>query len=257
MAHVTVEGRKVFYQCPRELGRAAPRGRLVLLVHGAFDDHRLWRHLYPALGESHTPIAIDLPGRGDSDGPAIKNAATYLRFFGSLVDALGLGRFVFFGHSMGGSMAVDFAAQHPERTEALVLMSSAPRWDVRQEDIDLWDNDWDRAHRDNEGFLYSKETPRALREDYERQMRTTPAASCKADIETCRTFALDGLLGRIGAPTLVVCGDEEYWIEGSRALHRGIAGSRLELVPAAGHAIALEQPARLETIASDFLKALR
>lgn len=254
MAIATVEGRSVYYQAPR--APAAPKGHAVLLVHGAYDNHAYWRHVYRHLRRDHTPVAIDLPGRGESQGPALDDADAYARFFAGLARALDLPPFVFFGHSMGGSMAVDFAARHPERAKGVIALGSAPRWSTTQADIDKWDTDPDGAFRENLESLFAKSVSPAVRGAYDRQLRSTPPVTCKADIAHCRSVALDGRLAAVKAPTLVVCGDEEAWIEGSHALRAGIAGARFEIVPGAGHAAALEQPAALNAAVDRFLATL-
>lgn len=248
MPTITVEGRKVHYRSP-----GASRGHIVLLVHGAYDNGDYWQHVYPHLARDHRPIVIDLPGRRESSGPAIADAADYARFFLALAGVLELPPFVFFGHSMGGSMAVDFAGRHPSRTKAVIALGSAPRWDTTQADIDRWDGDPDGAFAENLDYLFAKGAPADVRAAYDRQLRSTPPATCKADIAHCRSVMLEGRLALVKAPTLVVCGDEEAWIGGSHALRDGIAGARFEVIPGAGHAVALEQPAALNEAVDRFL----
>jgi hypothetical protein len=63
-------------------------------------------------------------------------------------------------------------------------------------------------------------------------------------------------LGRFGfGPPVfvVVCGDQEFWIEGSRRPREGIAVSSFDRVPVAGRAIALERPAELNAVLDRFL----
>ena len=251
MAIVTVNGRKVHYRSPD-----ATKGHVVLLVHGAYDNGNYWQHVYPHLARDHTPIAIDLPGRRESEGPAIDDAAGYARFFPALADALKLPPFIFFGHSMGGSMAVDFAARNPKRTKAVIALGSAPRWTTSQADIDKWDSDPEGAFGENLDYLFAKGAPADVRAAYDRQLRTTPPMTCKADIAHCRSVAMEGRLDQVKAPMLVAAGDEEAWLDGSHALRDGIAGARLELIPGAGHAVALEQPAALNAAVDRFLKTL-
>lgn len=43
---------------------------VLLLIHGLGGDRQTWRHLIPGLARTHTVIALDLPGHGDSDPPA-------------------------------------------------------------------------------------------------------------------------------------------------------------------------------------------
>jgi pimeloyl-ACP methyl ester carboxylesterase len=254
MPAIRIDGRAVHIIAPRDLRQ--PSGHVVLLVHGAYDDHRYWQHLLAPLARDHTPIAVDLPGRGGTEGPPLDNATAYRRFFAALADALALPPFVFFGHSMGGSMAVDFALHHGDRLKAIIPLSSAPRWGITDDEIASWDGDTDKAFRDNLDFLFAKATTPAVRSTYDRQLRSTPPMTCKADVMNCRSFDLGGQLGSVRCPALVVCGDEEYWLEGSKSLHAGIKGAALTLIPAAGHAIALEQPQPLLTAVERLLANL-
>ncbi|MFO0996174.1 MAG: alpha/beta hydrolase [Alphaproteobacteria bacterium] len=254
MPDLRVAGRTVHVVAPRDFQK--PQGHVILLVHGAYDDHRYWQHLIDPLARAHTPIAVDLPGRGGSEGPPLDSAIGYRRFFAALVETLALPPFVFFGHSMGGSMAVDFAIHHGQRVKAIIPLSSAPRWSISDDEIASWDGDTDKAYRDNLPFLFAKSTSPAIRDAYDRQLRATPPLTCKADIANCRTFDLAGQLASVSCPTLVVVGDEEYWHEGSDALHAGIKGAKRALIPAAGHAIALEQPRAVLAAVEPFLAQL-
>lgn len=103
MPDIGVDGRTVHIVAPRDFRQ--PSGQVVLLVHGAYDDHRYWQHLLMPLARAHTPIAVDLPGRGGTEGPPLDIATAYRRFFAALADALALPPSVFFGHSMGSSRA--------------------------------------------------------------------------------------------------------------------------------------------------------
>lgn len=256
MPHIEIGKGQVHYLLPSGAHVDRPRGQLVLLVHGACDSSTYWRHVYRHLQGSHTPLAVDLPGHGDSEGPVLRGAGEHLAFLADLVDALGMSPFVFCGHSMGGSMAVEFALNHAHRLSGLVPLGSSPDWAIEQTEIDVWDRDPDAAFRDNLSYLFAKETSRETREAYDRQIRAIPASVCKADYETCRTFDLSSRLHEVTVPTAVICGDQEAWIEGSRRLHEGIAGSRYEAIPAAGHAIALEQPEALNAALDHFLASL-
>ncbi len=256
MSSVQIGKRRVHYALPPGADVAKPRGQLVLLVHGACDSSTYWQHVYKHLQVNHTPIAIDLPGHGNSEGPVLRGAGEHLAFLAELADALGMPPFVFCGHSMGGSMAVEFALNHPHRLSGLVPVGSSPDWVIEQADIDAWDRDPDATYRDNLTYLFAKETPQEVWDAYDEQIRAIPAAVCKADFETCRTFDLSSRLGELRVPTAIVTGDQETWIEGSRRLHEGIAGSRFEVVPTAGHAIALERPEALNAVLDRFLASL-
>ncbi len=104
----------------------AGKGPPLLLVHGYLSSHLVWEDVVPALAESFHVIVPDLPGFGDSEKPPPgKYAYTPDAFAESLVDlvaALGLSRVAVCGHSMGGSVALALAANHPAVADKLILV---------------------------------------------------------------------------------------------------------------------------------------
>jgi pimeloyl-ACP methyl ester carboxylesterase len=103
----------------------AGTGPPLVLIHGLGGTRHTWRHLMSALARTHTVIAPDLPGHGESDAPAgnysFGGHACAVR---DLLLALGHRRASIAGHSLGGGVALQIAYQFPERTDRLVLVSS-------------------------------------------------------------------------------------------------------------------------------------
>ncbi len=103
----------------------AGSGEPLLLVHGLGGSRHTWRHVVDALAVTHTVIAPDLPGHGDSGPPAgdysLGAHASALR---DLLVALGHPAATVMGHSLGGGVAMQFAYQFPDRISRLVLVSS-------------------------------------------------------------------------------------------------------------------------------------
>jgi pimeloyl-ACP methyl ester carboxylesterase len=103
----------------------AGAGPALLLIHGLGGTRKTWRHLIDDLARTHTVIAPDLPGHGESDPPAgdysLGAHACVLR---DLILCLGYRRFSVAGHSLGGGIALQTAYQFPERIDRLLLISS-------------------------------------------------------------------------------------------------------------------------------------
>lgn len=103
----------------------AGHGPALLLIHGLGGSRKTWRHMIEVLSQTHTVIAPDLPGHGDSDPPAgdysLGAHACALR---DLMMSLGYRRFSIAGHSLGGGVALQTAYQFPERIDRLLLISS-------------------------------------------------------------------------------------------------------------------------------------
>ncbi len=100
-------------------------GPAVLLIHGLGGTRRTWRALIPVLAATHTVIAADLPGHGESDPPAGDySLGAHASAMRDLLVGLNHSRATVVGHSLGGGVTLQFAYQFPERTERLVLISS-------------------------------------------------------------------------------------------------------------------------------------
>ena len=256
MGYATVEGRNIHYIYPQEAEARVQKGLRVLMVHGAYDNHKIWSAQYHYLERGYSPLAIDLPGHGESEGNAVNNPGNFRQFLKAFVDLMGLSPFVFCGHSMGGSMALDYALHYPDDLQGLIMVGAAPKWDMSSELIEMWKSDPEGARSRNTSYLFSKKTPGHIIERYDKQLRTTPADACLADSENCASYDLEPQIRKIELSSLVICGDEEEWIEGSRTIHARLPRSTFEVVPAAGHAIMIEQPDKLNDAFGAFLGTL-
>ena len=108
----------------REEGpRHAP---VILMVPGIHSPLHVWDGWIAALRNEYRVVAVDLPGQGLSDSwPRNDYSIDALdSFVSEVVGALGISRFTFAGHSMSGAMAWRYALAHPERVEALILVSA-------------------------------------------------------------------------------------------------------------------------------------
>lgn len=104
----------------------------VVLSHGFTENGMSWIRTAQALEADYNLIMVDARGHGLSDKPAadyqIENHTADLL---GLIDALGLDQPVLIGHSMGAAIASTLAANHPQRTRAIVLEDPPWRSDWR------------------------------------------------------------------------------------------------------------------------------
>lgn len=122
---VTVDGVSVHYVESKPQHKEA---QAILMIHG-FGGHTFsFRKQFAEFGREFRCVAIDLKGFGFSERPAEGDYS--LTGQANLVlhtmDALGIGRAILIGHSMGGDVAMRVAAAAPERVEKLVLVAAAP-----------------------------------------------------------------------------------------------------------------------------------
>ena len=121
MAYAQVGDVKLFYEVHGE-------GSPVVLIPGLGADTRLFSNVVPTLALRNRVIALDPRGGGQSDKPtgdySIKQMADDVA---GLFGALGLAHADVVGYSMGGKIALQLAADHPELVDHLVLGATAAR----------------------------------------------------------------------------------------------------------------------------------
>ena len=129
---VAVDGGGIFIQTT-----GPESGFPVIFTHGMGAWSELWRSTLDTVGAAgFRAIAIDLPPFGFSDRPASPrygSADQAARIIGVL-DALGIRRAVFVGHSFGGGPTLEAALRRPDRVEALVLADPAVNFDETADD---------------------------------------------------------------------------------------------------------------------------
>ena len=132
---VTVEGapRRIYFE---EAGQCRP----VLCLHTAGADTRQWRHLMndPTITASHRLIAFDMPWHGKSLPPEgfetqeyLLTTEAYIETVLAVADGLGLDRPILAGCSMGGRIALQLAALHPDRFSGFIAIEASdfqPAW---------------------------------------------------------------------------------------------------------------------------------
>ena len=101
----------------------------VVFVHGALHDHSVWTLLARwCAHHGHSVLAVDLPGHGRSAGPVLGTVQALGAWLVALLDAAGVqqpGQATLVGHSMGSLIALEAAAQAPDRIARLVMVGSA------------------------------------------------------------------------------------------------------------------------------------
>ena len=98
----------------------------VVFVHGAMGDHSVWTLLARWFAHhGHAVVAVDLPGHSGSDGPALASVEALADWLLALLDAAGVARAAFVGHSMGSLIALETAARAPHRATQLVMIATA------------------------------------------------------------------------------------------------------------------------------------
>ena len=119
-AFATVDGVALRY---RRTGSGDP----ILLLHGIGQSLEDWNEQHDRLSARHTVLSLDLPGFGWSERlPGDATLAGLAGILPTFLDAMDVaGPIAVVGNSLGGAVAMTFAAAHPSRVGSLVLANSA------------------------------------------------------------------------------------------------------------------------------------
>jgi pimeloyl-ACP methyl ester carboxylesterase len=117
---IAVDGMELRY---RTWGAPGPDRPNLVLVHGFANSLQSFRLLAPRLADAFYVVTVDAPGFGLSSKPADRDYgnASQARAISDFAAALGLGRYVIGGHSMGGTLAVYVAATDPHVSGAVLM----------------------------------------------------------------------------------------------------------------------------------------
>lgn len=98
---------------------------VIVLIHGAQNDHSVWALQSRALAHrGYAVLAPDLPGHGRSGGPPLSTVEAMAAWVLALLHAAGAGRALLAGHSMGSLIALEAAHLAPQRVSGLALLGA-------------------------------------------------------------------------------------------------------------------------------------
>ena len=122
--HVTANGINLHYLDWGTEGKPP-----LVMLHGLRGHAHVWDDVAESLYRDYHVYALDQRGRGDTDHAPGGDYSTdaFVADLVGFLDAIGLDKFILFGHSMGGRNSMAFAGQHGERLERLCIVDIGPR----------------------------------------------------------------------------------------------------------------------------------
>lgn len=275
--HAQVDGMDIAYI---DEGRGE---RTILLIHGLGTNAKGWLRNIPELSRHARVIAVDLPGYGmSSKGAFPYSMAFHAQTCAGLLDALGIERAVWMGHSMGGQISLTAALEFPDRVEAMVLLSPAG-FELFTEG----EGDWMKAAVTPK--FVKESTIRGIARSLHLNFQNTPPEADffitdRIQIRGASQFddycyavwrnvagMLEGpvldRLGDVSQPTLIVFGEQDGLIpnpylhggftrEIAEAGHQAIAGSELVMLPDCGHMTMFEKADEVNAAVRTFVGKL-
>lgn len=227
------------------------RGPRVVLVHGFAQNRNCWGPLYEDLVVDHEVCRIDAPGHGRSSRlhAGLRTGARRIADQG--------GRATYLGYSMGGRFLLHLGLSNPELVDRLVLIGATAGIDDAAERAERRRIDEAmaaRLERDGMGAfvdawlaqpLFAGLAP-AMRFDDERRENTVEGLA--ESLRQAGTGSQDPLwdrVHRLSMPVLVTAGerDEKFTALAHRLATSIGDNATVAIIPDAGHAAHLEQPA--------------
>jgi pimeloyl-ACP methyl ester carboxylesterase len=277
--HVEVKGTRLWFDVDGPAlvpdGPTMRERPIVVLLHGGPGsfDHSYFKPDFARLSQVAQIVYLDLRGHGRSawGDPAswgFELCADDIRAF---CDTLGIARPVVFGHSLGGFVAMVYAARHPGHARALVLQSTMARFDLGR-----LVEEFRRAGGDEVAVIaervYGGDSVSVTPEEWARcwrlfgpwvvgeqeRARTIVNRELNAPgLELMRGFDVLDQLGRIDCPTLVCVGelDPVTPVAAAREIADALpeGTTRLEVVQGAGHFAWKDAPDRYWPLVTEFV----
>lgn len=242
-------------------------GPPVVLLHPFPCDHDFWNPVLPALETRYRLILPDLRGHGDSEigeGPALmrKHASDLAR----ILDAVGVGKAVFVGCSIGGYILFELWRRFCARVTGLVLCDTRPQADTAEARANRLKAATAVLDEGTEPFLNTNipklmgHTTLATRPDLVEGARAMMRKMTAEDISLVQRGMAErpdsvADLKAINVPTLIVIGEEDVLSTPAdgELMRQNIGGSQFKVIPKAGHYSPWEQPEAVAPLLRQFL----
>jgi len=273
LKYLELHGNRVAYQ------DAGSGDEVLLLIHGMAGSSETWRAVIPQLSTKYRVVAPDLLGHGQSAKPrsdySLGAFAVSLR---DLLDELGISRATVVGQSLGGGVAMQFAYQHRDYCQRLVLISSGglgpevgwtlrllsapgaelllpviappPVVNVGNKLRSWFSGSGFQSPRGGEMWsAYSSLADPQTRQAFLRTLRSV------VDYRGQSVSALNRLHLTSDLPTMVIWGDQDRIIpiEHAYAVHAVRPDCRLEVLDGVGHFHHVERPGDVAALLDDFI----
>jgi pimeloyl-ACP methyl ester carboxylesterase len=263
MEVVEVDGLQIAYE-------RVGSGPALVLLHGYVGDGpTTWRRQLDGLCDEFTVVAWDAPGAGRSTHPPERFGLDgYADCLAGFLEKLGLDTACVAGLSFGGILALALQRRHSAMSSALVLASAYAGWagslppDVAgqrlRQALALADGTPEAFVGALLPTMFSKTMPRETVDAFRAGMRAFHPRGFRAMSRASAEDVRD-VLAQVDVPTLLVYGDRDVRapLTVAEALQAGISGSRLVVLPDAGHACNIEAPDEFNDAVRDFLHRTR
>jgi esterase len=238
----------------------------VLMLHGGAQTAHSFDEVAPPIARTRHVVCLDQRGHGDTDWAPRYRRVDFVGDASALLDRLGWRTASLVGMSLGGLNSIAFAAAHPGRVRALVVVDVVPSVapegreaiakQLSVQEFASFDDAVEMAHRFN-----PRRTIENIRERLGHAMRALPDGRWRYKFDPDMAAGAQDLerlwadVRRIRCPTLLVRGAESPILteEGTARFLSLAPGSRVAVVAGAGHSVMGDNPAGFLAAVAPFL----
>ncbi|MFT5210237.1 MAG: pimeloyl-ACP methyl ester carboxylesterase [Flavobacterium sp.] len=261
MPHAIINGAKLWYT---SMGEDTAKAGPILLHHGYTACRANWMPVAERLQSRFKIILMECRGSGESedtlggyDLPQLSDDVV------GLVDHLGIEKFTYAGHSMGGGMGYLLGLNHPERLHKLILMAPIPSGGISAIPNQAYVERRLKAKREkNRAFFKDEMIATRFRQD----VQTDAWFESRVDnlLRVSESHVLDGMqsmfdlnvqseLGNINMPTLMLAGAVDGLIKANLEDYLRLPDATLHVFSRAGHDVAIHEPDGVSKAIDDFM----
>jgi non-heme chloroperoxidase len=243
----------------------------IVFVHGITGSLGDWREVLERLPKEYHAYALDQRGHGQSDKPGSYQLAEMSEDIYAFSQELGIGPFIYVGHSMGGTLGLRFALDHPEALKAMVLVAHFPvhEWMTPEAAAPLLAmtgaDDIPTAYttmfaspeivRGSVGQMFATPPSEEVVNERVNDVLSTDLAAVGDCYAWMLSSGLEPHLGEIRVPTLIVAGAQDPTPpEVQRLDANSINGCRFEVFEDTGHFVPQETPQKFLDLLTSFIK---
>lgn len=241
-------------------------GTPIVLLHGLSDSHRSYDLMLPMAPRAWRMLAVTMRGHGLSDKPQSGYAIPdFARDVAAFLDALGIERAIVVGHSMGSAIALQTAADFPERVAGLVLIGAFSRFEGRpaMKELELAAANMGENCGGEFALAFQESTlanmiPQRFLDTVINETLCMPGHAWRGAVQGLSAFDPCETARHVQAPAAIVWGDRDAYCPRSdqHDLRAALPSSRLFALPRVGHAVHWERPAEVAGILRAFVAEL-
>jgi pimeloyl-ACP methyl ester carboxylesterase len=257
VARRSINGVELFYE---DTGGS---GEVILFHHGYTGSHDSWPPIIAQLENEFRCVMMDARGAGDSahpeDGYTIDQYAADVI---GLVDDLGIERFTYLGHSMGGAIGMWLGLEYADRLNRLVLVAPVGSGgievlpEVREAAATLWyGRDADELVRQRiAGAARPEQTDDVVVKTRVDRALSVSKGHYEGSWEAMTAWNVTDRLGELTTPTLMVVGAADTLATANLEDYLRLPNATLHVFSRVGHLVPSDVPVEFAAVVRDFMR---